>query len=400
MMLLSTGPFGKILTTMSLPIRRVTSGPHSHFFGYYEKSPWDASGRYLLALEADFTGRRPAAEDVATIGMVDLQDCDRWIPLAETRAWNWQQGAMLQWRPEFPDEILYNDRREGQFVGILRNVYTGTERVFPKPFYGVSPGGRDAISLNFARLADNHPACGYAGTSDPWANTPVPPDDGAYHLDLETGTARLILSLHDAVTLGDRWKSKSRDGTHWFNHAQFSPDGSRFGLLHRWHDGTARWKTRLLTLNPDGSKPYVLCDQEMVSHYDWRDPHTLLAWARRAPSGERYYLLSDRTQEASVVGEGTLTVDGHCSYSPDRRWILTDSYPDAEGYRTLILFDTKADRRIEIGRFHGPSPKDVEVRCDLHPRWSRDGHSVCIDSLHENGDRQVYVLDVTSITGP
>jgi hypothetical protein len=101
-----------------------------------------------------------------------------------------------------------------------------------------------------------------------------------------------------------------------------------------------------------------------------------------------------------VVGEGTLTVDGHCSYSPDRRWILTDSYPDAEGYRTLILFDTKADRRIEIGRFHGPSPKDVEVRCDLHPRWSRDGHSVCIDSLHENGDRQVYVLDVTSITGP
>ncbi|MES2461384.1 MAG: hypothetical protein V4671_12445 [Armatimonadota bacterium] len=385
---------------MSLAIRRVTAGPRSHFFGYYEKSPWDISGRYLLALEANFSGQRPAPDDTAVVGMVDLQDSDRWIPLAKTRAWNWQQGAMLQWRPESPDEILYNDRRDGQFVGIIRNVFTGSEQVVSRPFYGVSPNGRDAVSLNFSRLAQTHPACGYAGIPDPWADTGVPADDGAYHTDLDSGQTRLILSLADAVRAGERWGESPVPGTHWFNHAQFNTDGSRFGLLHRWSDGTFRWKTRLLTLAPDGSDPFVLLDEEMVSHYDWRDRDTILAWARRPVTGDHYYTLTDRDRidNGTVLGDGVLTVDGHCSYSPDRRWILTDTYPDKDGYRTLILFDPKSEQRIDIGRFHGPSPRDVELRCDLHPRWSRDGRLVCIDSLHENGDRQVYVLDVSAVT--
>ncbi len=384
---------------MPLPIRCVTSGARSHFFGYYEKSPWDPSGRYLLALEADFTGRRPEPDDVAVLGMVDLRNDDRWIPLAETRAWNWQQGAMLQWRPGTADEILYNDRRDEQFVGIIRNVVTGAERIVSKPFYGVSPNGREAISLNFSRLADRHPACGYAGVPDPWEGVGIPPDDGAYHLDIETGAARLIFSLADAAELGTRWMD-GKTGIHWFNHAQFSTDGSRFGLLHRWHDGTQRWKTRLLTIAPDGSAPCLLCDHEMVSHYDWRDGETVLAWARRPPLGDRFYLLQDRTGEASVLGDGILTVDGHCSYSPDRRWILTDTYPDADGFRTLLLFDSDTGNRIDIGRFYGPSPGDVELRCDLHPRWSPDGQWVCIDSLHDAPERQVYLIDVSSITGP
>jgi hypothetical protein len=383
---------------MSLPIRRVTSGPRSHFFGYYEKSPWDLSGRWLLALEADFTGRRPGPDESSIIGMVDLQNGDRWIPLTETRAWNWQQGAMLQWRPGSDDEILYNDRRDGRFVGVIRNVHSGAERVLPQPFYGVSPNGREAISLNFSRLADRHPACGYAGIPDAGAQAAIPSDDGAFHLDLETGDVRLILSLADAVRLGDHWADGQAPGIHWFNHAQFSTDGSRFGLLHRWHDGIGRWKTRLLTVGADGSDPYVLSDHDMVSHYDWRDSETVLAWARLPPIGDRYYLFTDRTTNAAVLGDGVLTVDGHCSYSPDRRWLLTDTYPDADGYRTLLLFENATNRRIDIGRFHGPSPGDVELRCDLHPRWSPDGQSVCIDSLHENGDRQVYVVDVSEIT--
>jgi hypothetical protein len=377
----------------ALPIRRVTNGPQAHFFGYYEKTPWDLSGRYLLALEADYTGKRPSPDDTAVVGMIDLGNNDRWIPLAETHAWNWQQGAMLQWRPGSHDEILYNDRRDGRFVGIVRNVHTGAERVLSRPVYGVSPSGREAISLSFSRLAEMHPACGYAGIPDPGTDQDSPTDEGAYHLDLETGAARLILSLADAVALG-----QPITGKHWLNHAQFNTDGTRFGVLHRWRVGERGWGTRLLTLSPEGKAPSVLCDQEMVSHYDWRDTQTVLAWARRPQTGDRYYLLTDGTSDADIVGEGVLTVDGHCSYSPNRRWILTDTYPDDAGYRTLLLFDTLTERRIDLPRFYGPSTPDVELRCDLHPRWNRDGRQVCIDSLHENGDRQVYVLDVSTIT--
>ena len=41
------------------PVHQVTHGPRHHFFGYYEKSPWSASGHLLLAHEAGFNDRPP-----------------------------------------------------------------------------------------------------------------------------------------------------------------------------------------------------------------------------------------------------------------------------------------------------------------------------------------------------
>jgi len=91
--------------------RAVTTGPHHHFFGYYDKYPWDATGQYLLGLETTFIDRPPGPDDSAVIGLIDLKDASRWHPLCETRAWNWQQGTMLHWLPTAPDrEIIYNDR--------------------------------------------------------------------------------------------------------------------------------------------------------------------------------------------------------------------------------------------------------------------------------------------------
>jgi hypothetical protein len=375
-------------------VQRLTGGPRHHFFGYYDKCPWDSTGRYLLALEAGFMDRAPGSGDAATVGMVDLARERRWISLAETSAWNWQQGAMLQWLPAAPDRlIIYNMRLSDRFVSVIRDVGSGEARTLPRPVYAISRDGRSALTLNFSRVHHCRPGYGYEGVPDPWAEDPAPEEDGIWWMDLRTGESRLILSLARVAALEPQ---PSMEGTrHWFNHLEFNGDDSRFVFLHRWR-GEGMWRTRMFTARPDGSELHCLAHDDYVSHFAWRDRSHILAWAHQRETGVFYYLFTDQSQEKEIVGGGILTVDGHCSYSPDRRWILTDSYPDPDSKRSLILFRPADGRRVTLGRFYSPPELSEEIRCDLHPRWNRDGTQTCIDSAHE-GERQVYVMDVGDI---
>jgi Tol biopolymer transport system component len=136
----------------------------------------------------------------------------------------------------------------------------------------------------------------------------------------------------------------------------------------------------------------------MVSHYAWRDDNSLLVWARAPEHGDRYYVVDATTGRRDVYGAGTLDRfgDGHPSFSPDGRWIVTDSYPDRARMRHLLLCRHEAGEVIEVGAFHSPWRYDGAVRCDLHPRWSPDGRSVSIDSAHE-GVRRTYAVDVSRL---
>src|SRR3990172_6568429 len=77
---------------IDVPVGAVSPPGRHCWFGYYDKFPWDASGTHLLAMEAAFIDRMPAADDFSAIGLVDLAT-GGWRELARTRAWNWQQGT-------------------------------------------------------------------------------------------------------------------------------------------------------------------------------------------------------------------------------------------------------------------------------------------------------------------
>ena len=342
--------------------------------------------------------RQPNPDNPATIGMIDLENNNRWIPLAETFAWCWQQSTMLQWLPSAPDsKIIYNIREDGQFKSVIQDVNTGEKQTLPRPIYAIN--GTQAVSLNFARLNRTRPGYGYVGVADTGENDPHPADDGVIWMNLETGENRLIISydqmrnFHPADTMSS--------GQHWFNHLAFAPDGSNFMFLHRWqHDQHQRrkWVDRLISANSDGSAVCVVADDKYVSHLDYYSPDKIVAWARQTGIGDRYFLYTRCTDEFEIIGEDVFSTDGHCSFSPDRQWMLTDTYPDAEDKRTIILYEMATGRRIDIGRFYAPPELTGPIRCDLHPRWNRDGTQVCIDSAHK-GERQVYVLDVSDIVG-
>ena len=60
-----TSPSAHPAAQSSVKVTQITHGPKHHYFGYIGQSrtiPWNASGRYLLALQVGFQDRLPGAE--------------------------------------------------------------------------------------------------------------------------------------------------------------------------------------------------------------------------------------------------------------------------------------------------------------------------------------------------
>lgn len=380
------------------PLEPLTRGPMHHFFGYYDKSPWNASGRLMLAHEATFNDRPPGVDDAVSVGLIRLDDGRHFEPLASSRAWNWQQGAMMQWHPAEPERwFVHNDCQDGRHVGIVRDIDGREVRRYDEPIYAIAPDGRQAYSLNFARLQTHRPGYGYAGVVDPWVADAAADGDGIRRIDLQTGRSQLIVSLGE---LSRRAPTPAMAaGFHYVNHIQPSPGGTRIAFFHIWTVGDKGWEVRLYSADPDGSDLRCMLDTGRISHYDWLDDRRILVWARQPCGGpDRFLLCDERGDAVQVFGDGALTEDGHCSFSPDRRWVLNDTYPDGHGMRTLMLVRFADQARFDLARLHSPKSRWWgEIRCDLHPRWSRDGRSLCVDSVHD-GTRQMYVMNVESWT--
>ena len=382
-----------------VPMRAITKGPKFHWFGYYDKLEFDPTGRYVLGNEVDFEGRSPKAEDTIRVGMVDLQDNDRWIDLGESRAWNWQQGCMLQFVPGSKTDVIWNDRVDGEFVSHIVNVKTGRKRTISSPVYTLAASGRWGIVCDFRRLNDVRPGYGYAGVPDPNRGKLIPEDVGIWKVDLESGKRELLISVADAAAIPYPG-GYSENAKHWFNHLLIAPDDRRFIFLHRWRGKKegAGFSTRMFTANSSGKDLHVLDPYGKTSHFVWRDATSVLAWAWHPSKGDRFYLYQDRTAQVEVVGEGVMTVNGHCTYLPKRgnRWVLNDTYPDKERKQNVYVFDTKTGERKPLGSLVAPKEYAGEWRADTHPRSSPDGQSVVVDSAHRGG-RQMYLFEVNGL---
>ncbi len=387
----------------TLPVvRPITSGPRFHWFGYYDKLQVDPTCRYVLGMEVTFEHRSPKAADTIKVGMVDLEDDNHWTELGESCAWCWQQGCMLQWIPGSQREVIWNDRQGDRFVSHILDIETRDRRTLPYPIYTLSPDGHTAVGTDFRRINHMRPGYGYAGLPDPNMDILAPDDVGIYRLDLQTGERDLLISIADVAAISYP-HADLREAKHYFNHLLFNPDGTRFEFLHRWRlPDRPGFGTRMMTADLWGNDIHVVDDYGHTSHFIWRDPTHILAWAWHPSHEAAFYLYTDAPRlagagEVTVVGEGVMMRNGHCTYLPGNAWILNDAYPDIERCQELYLYHVASGRKVPLGNFHSPEPYRGEWRCDLHPRFSPDGSKVVIDSPHGENGRQMYLLDIDDI---
>lgn len=375
---------------------------HEYFFGYYDKSPWDMSDRYILCMKANDTWSDVSPKEQADIIIIDTtkeeNDPRRIVKIAETRAWNVQQACMLQWLgPNYNKQVLYNDYRDGKYCAVILDIdledeiKVVNERIINAPVYSVSPDAKTALTLDFSRLYNLRPGYGYYNVKEKTEGINLPDATAIWEIDIDSGKIQPLLKYSDFASFNPRKEMLEDDTVHKVNHIMISPNGKRFMVLYRWFNGQRKY-TRLITCNIDGTDMYVLSDDDMVSHCYWKNDSEILAFENKKESGPGYYLMKDKTQEF-IHCWPQFSNDGHPSYSPDRKLIVTDSYPNRARVAQINVMDgdeTKKENTC-IAKVYAPFKYDNDTRCDLHPRWNHKGDEICFDSVFE-GHRGLYSI--------
>ncbi|MBQ9314238.1 MAG: glycosyltransferase family 2 protein [Clostridia bacterium] len=374
-------------------ILRVSPDDAEYFFGYYDKSPWDVTDRYMIALKVKNAYKVPDSTEKAEIVAFDTQNGNKAITIGTTHCWNSQQGCMAQWlAPDFKSKIIYNDFRDNHYVSVIYDFENKREeKVFDMPIYDVAKNGEFALTLDFSRLHRLRKGYGYANLQETTKKELCPDKPCIWRIDLKSGEITEVIKYTDLSTFEIR--DNMNGAEHKVNHIMINPSGTRFMVLHRWFKNNQKF-TRLVTMNIDGSDKYNLSDDDFVSHCCWKNDNEILSFLRKKETKDHYYLMKDKTKEYQMFWE-ELNTDGHCTYSPDGRFVITDTYPNRKRIASVFLCKEN-EHSVRIARVFSPFKYDNDTRCDLHPRWNHQEDKICIDSVHE-GKKELYVLDIKEI---
>ena len=106
---------------------------HETFFGYYDYSPVNLNGKYLIFYSTNYpTWKKPSVNHPINIVLKNLKT-NKTDVIDVTTSYNWQQGSRLQWVNE--EEFIYNiyDQKDKSFKSKLFNIYTRSFQVFKLP---------------------------------------------------------------------------------------------------------------------------------------------------------------------------------------------------------------------------------------------------------------------------
>jgi hypothetical protein len=410
----------------------------NYFFGYYDKSPLDINNDKLLACKSKFIDRVVEKDDILEIGYFDWKKFNEFIKITETKAWNWQQGCMLQWLGKnYDKKIIYNDILNNKFVTIIMNIETKEKDILPMAYYTASSDGDFVLCIDNERHTFYRGGYSYKGIENLSKKVPLLEDDGIWYIDTNTKETKQIITLKQMASI--KPLSNMKGATHYVEHLMISPNNKRFVFMHRWKTQDNGIYARLYTANIDGSDIYLLNDSGRMSHYSWRNDSEIVAWGGLSNpinslrkyknivkffikplmplykklsggnsvdgntklsamvSGDSYIVFTDKTNNKERLATSTLIKDGHPSFSKvDENLMITDTYPDINDnhQEELILFDMDKNEILEKLKLnHIPELARGGARCDLHPKWSHDGKYICVDT-QDKGYRSIYVYEV------
>ncbi|MCX7986271.1 MAG: hypothetical protein N2662_04980 [Bacteroidales bacterium] len=354
------------------------------FFGYYDKSPENITGEYVIFHASKWpTNQLPHANLPIKIILQNLQTNDFFA--FETSAYNWQQGSKLQWIDKY--RFIFNDfdPKHLNFVSKIVDAQSAQiAKVLPFPIYDTYK--ETALSLNFSRLNLLRPDYGYRNIK--LTNSQLNDDaDGVFIGNMVSGEFELLYSLNMLKKID--YHPNMQKSLHKVNHIMFSPSGNKFIFLHRYLYKGRRYD-RLMLGYIDGKTPKLLNRYSMVSHCFWIDDNTIVTFMEDS-EGDNYYTVDCNTGNIKPLKLPTnfAAGDGHPHIFDNK--LIFDTYPDKARMKLLYLLNLDTTQLSLLGEFFEPLQYHLQTRCDLHPRWNYLGNRIYIDSTH-TGKRHLYAL--------
>ena len=370
-------------------LKKNLTGQHSKnehfFFGYYDLQPYSQDNQKHLAHRVYFMDRNPIVGDVAEIGYIKINN-NHFVKVAETSAWNFQQGAFLQWY-EDGETVVFNDFDGEKYISRVVNINGREVKRFDKPFASMSMDSGYALSINFSRIFDFRKGYGYCNIPDKNKDIRAPQDDGIFLVDLKTGKDKQLISYS---RMKDIFEEKPfTDEKLVVNHITFNPSGTKFiFLLRNFSEGGKKWGTVLAVSDLQGNVK-KLTDFEVNSHYSWKDDEELMIYSG-LPEWGVYFINVNSGVRIRLNDELCDKDDIHCNYAPDRKSFIGDGYP-VNNMRSVYHYDFTKRKSCELFKVFSVPVTDIDIRCDLHVRWSADGTRISYDTT-ENGCREIMQI--------
>lgn len=381
----------KMQSTLNTEIRK------GFFFGFHDHSPFSHKDKFLLANKNVEGFFMPVLGDELEIGLFSGPGWKQYEPITTTKAWNWHMGCRLQWIGE-NYSFIFNDVFEGVVRARLCNVNNGKGKWFDYPVSSVSSDGKYFLSYDFSAVESLMPGYGYKSKEQSYFNTRN--HSALKRISCSDGTSNTLIEPGQLLGIGQKaWKDKSY---HFLSHTQISPCSKLIAFLHRWIDDDTdirKRKSRLLICDLDGKMIAELPTNGMVSHFCWISSNRILAFCSSDQLGSCYHMFEFlNPSEIKVSRFSELKADGHPSYNLLTGAVVTDTYPNRSRMQELFVLDAEKGNVEKVANFY--MPKDFQSpsafnhwSVDLHPRWSRAGDYICVDSAY-CGVRSLITLEL------
>lgn len=222
--------------------------------------------------------------------------------------------------------------------------------------------------------------------------------EGVYVLDIKTKQTECLIGLEDVKKIKDEIKTDIPMKGWNFDHPYWSPDGTKimFQIKAKLRTKSGKTKKRqafYLFADADGTNIRFVGPKPM--HIQWWDNESIFGFE----TADNKHHLNRHDLNGNILEEDTAGHGNHGTVSPDRQWVVTDNWYQADPIKVFLY--RKGNVNPTKTLFQQPrlvNGKDFwDVHSHIHPAFSRDGKRVYFNGQAKDGLSKVWCYDLSDI---